>query len=303
MTKKIAKSSGELLRSELRKVVQLGAGATLTKKGRDANLAAFFKTLRSELNIQVKSFSSLTTKHLQAYANHLKKTLSSRTIQNKITHIRVALRAAGRQDFADLPQNSNTGLGVEKASRNGTHRPAQEAVNFFRISELPPAHQACANLQTFLGLRVQEALMSGKSLASWQHQLEQTGCLKVIHGTKGGRPRTLDLRGAQCKENALEVILVALKLLHSGNLIQSLSIGGAIRSYQRAMNKVGFKGEQSSHSLRCAWSQARFLTLLEETGGHRAEALALLSMELGHGDGRGTWAEKIYLKNEPLPID
>lgn len=303
MRNKMANSSGELLKSELRKVVRDAGGSTLTKKGRDANLAAFFKTLKSELNIQIKSFQNLTTKHLQAYVNHIKVTCTSRTMQNKLAHVRQALHAANRGKFADLPQNSNRALGIEKASRDGTHRPAHEAVNLSRIAKMPAGHQACANLQIFLGLRAQEAVMAGQSLASWKHQLEKTGKFKVIHGTKGGRPRTVDLLDAQCRENALAAILEGLKVLQEKCLIKSISLEGAVKSYQRAMQKVGFSGAQSSHSLRCAWAQMRYPIHLETTGGDRAEALALLSLELGHGDGRGTYVDKCYLKNEPYPTD
>jgi hypothetical protein len=44
------------------------------------------------------------------------------------------------------------------------------------------------------------------------------------------------------------------------------------------------------------YEQERFALHLEQLGD-RCEALAATSLDLGHGDGRGTYVAQVYLKN------
>ena len=61
------------------------------------------------------------------------------------------------------------------------------------------------------------------------------------------------------------------------------------------MNGVGFKGSEASHSLRYQFAREQFAKYLEALGDKK-EALAALSMDLGHGDGRGRYCEQVYLR-------
>lgn len=81
----------------------------------------------------------------------------------------------------------------------------------------------------------------------------------------------------------------------NGRIIPSATIEAAFRAYQREMNKAGFKGSEASHSLRYHWAREQFLAHLQRLGDRR-EALAALSMDLGHGDGRGRYCAQVYLK-------
>lgn len=285
-------------RNEIHQVVKVAGGSTLTKGGRSANLTATANDLRLALNIQIKSFKGLKTQHLARLVSFWKEQGKSiRTIQNRLAHVRSALRSVGREKFADSAQVSNASLGAAGASRGGTHTVASKEVIEARISKLQPGFKEAAQLQRTLGLRAQEAIQSNQSLRLWQRQLEKGRRVTVLHGTKGGRGRDISLVSEKAQKQALEAVRAAITAMdkHGGQLVPSRSLEGANRAYQRAMNGVEFTGSEASHSLRYLFARAQFESYLE-AGFDRREALAALSMDLGHGDGRGRYCEQVYLK-------
>lgn len=288
-----------MTKNEIKAIVKAAGGSTLTREGRSANLAATADDLRLGLNIQLKSFGGLKTQHLASLVSFWKEQgKSTRTIQNKLVHVRAALRYAGREKFADSAQVSNASLGAAGASRGGTHTvPTAEALGE-RISALPEGFQAAARLQQTLGLRAQEAIQSNQSLRRWEKQLEKGLRVTVLHGTKGGRIRDVSLPTEDARHKALEAVRAAITAMdkQGGLLVPSASLEGANRAYQRAMNAVGFSGTEASHSLRYHFAQAQFSRYMELSFG-RTEALSALSMDLGHGDGRGRYCAQVYLKN------
>lgn len=283
---------------EINQIVKKAGGSTLTKEARSAALLATATTLRTELNIQLKSLSSLKSLHLEKLVNSWKEQgLSLRTMQNRMTHVRAALRFHGREHFADSPRNSNAALGLAGASRQGTHTvPSPEAIST-RITSLAPGAKAAANLQVTLGLRAGEAIQSVKSLRTWQKQLQAGRPLTVLYGTKGGRPRDIQLHTKNAHEAASEAVRGAIEVMarQGGHLIESTSLEGATRSYQRSMQSAGFTGSEASHSLRYHWARQQFETHMQRFG-NKAEALTALSLDLGHGDGRGRYCAQVYLK-------
>lgn len=58
-------------------------------------------------------------------------------------------------------------------------------------------------------------------------------------------------------------------------------------------------GVHSPHSLRYAYSQDAVNYHLDN-GMSRKEAEALVSMDLGHGDGRGAYVARVYNRNENI---
>ena len=54
-------------------------------------------------------------------------------------------------------------------------------------------------------------------------------------------------------------------------------------------------GKYSPHSMRYAYARDRHNAYLKD-GFSQKESLAMVSMDLGHGDGRGTYVKKVYLK-------
>lgn len=288
-------------KGEIKAVVKAAGGSTLTRDARFSNLTAIANELKQpELNIQIKSFTGLKTQHLSKLVSlWVGQGKSARTIHNKLAHIRAALVAVGREKFANSKQVSNAALGAPKASRAGTHNVSSPDVVNTRISALPPGIQEAARLQQTLGLRAQEAIQSVQSLKRWEMQILNGQRVTILHGTKGGRARDTSLPSENARSAALEAVRAAIKAAatQEGRLVPSSSLEGAKRAYQRAMNEVGFKGTEASHSLRYHFARAQF-ERYQEMGFERKEALSALSMDLGHGDGRGRYCAHVYLKGQ-----
>lgn len=294
----IARNYEQMTNGEIEAITKQG-GSKLTQKAREAALHAAAKTLKTELNVQLKSFAGLKVQHIDRLVQSwTKQGISQRSMQNRMTHIRAALRFHDRAKFALDERISNASLGLAGASRGGTHTvPAPAAINTRLMELTPPAH-AVAQLQLALGLRAREAIQADQSLKVWAKQLASGRPISVLHGTKGGRPRDVLLHTPEARQRAVEAVQEALKVARSTpneRIIPSKTIEAAFRSYQREMNKVGFKGSEASHSLRYHWAREQFSVHLERLGD-RKEALAALSMDLGHGDGRGRYCAQVYLK-------
>lgn len=241
----------------------------------------------------------VAAKHVEHYiAGQRAAGVSDRTLQNRMSHIRGELAAIGRGKLADSERLGTKSLGIDGANRDGTHRAPsldQYQAALAAMQELNAGHAACMQLQRELGLRSREAVMSGQSLRAWERSIERGAPVRVLHGTKGGRARDTY---PVAPERALDAIRAALEASRDqgGQLVQSKSLEGAMRAYGRSFEEVGMVKEFASHSLRCLYAQERFGQLLEQAGGDRKEALAATSLELGHGDGRGTYVAQVYLK-------
>jgi len=286
---------------KVRDATRDAGGATLTKVNRSAGLKKFFHVMQKVLNLQVLSFEKLKASQIKTYVDYLKKEgLTDRSIQNQLAHIRQALRSVNRDHFASSEPMSNKAMGVSGASRGGTHQALSDlqyrAVLAATKADKPGA-AACMELQREIGLRAREAIQSGESLKSWEKALLANIPCQVLHGTKGGRGRwtgPVDLsRALAAVRNA-----IAVADAQGGYLIVSKNLKSAARAYGRSCEKVGMKGEHASHALRCMFAQERYAMHLQRLGS-RSEALAATSLDLGHGDGRGTYVAQVYLKNAP----
>lgn len=294
----IARSYEQMTNGEIEAITKQG-GSKLTQRARAAALHAAAKSLKTELNVQLKSFAGLKVQHIeQLVQGWTKQGITQRSMQNRMTHIRAALRFHGRAKFALDERISNASLGLAGASRGGSHTVPEPGSIATRLMELSPQGKAVAGLQLALGLRAREAIQADQSLKVWAKQLASGRPLSVLHGTKGGRPRDVQLHTPEARQRAIEAVTEALKVARStpnGRIIPSTTIEAAFRAYQREMNKAGFKGSEASHSLRYHWAREQFSAHLQRLGDRR-EALAALSMDLGHGDGRGRYCAQVYLK-------
>ena len=283
---------------EIAQINRTAGGSTLTRRGRESALMKIADDLRGRLNVQVKSFDQLKISHIEALAASWRGSgLSVRTCQNNMAHLRTALREIGREKFAADHRISNEALKIDKGSRAGTHRAPTREDAIRRIESMKEGHREAARLQLELGLRAREAIQCYQSLPSWGRELEKTGRITVTAGTKGGRARSVDLSSPEALGRAKEAMRQALTASGGGKkpLVASSSLEGAARSYQREMARSGFSGEQASHALRCAFAQDQYQRHLQQTGD-RKEALRRLSLDLGHGDGRGVYCAQVYLK-------
>lgn len=273
-----------------------GKQANLTYKGREESLARFAQFLWS-IGFQVHTTGQLKAKHLIAWSNHMiAQELSKRTAGNNMSHIRTALEGIGRRPFAD--KMSNAALGLSGASRAGTKRPMmRDELEPYRaaVAAIDPGIAIVLELQLELGLRAREAVQSIKSLAEWRRALTSPigdGFVTIIHGTKGGKTRRsppLD------RQRAAELVARAIGLSneYGGKLVRKPDLKRAMERYHYVVRKVGMTDERAPHCLRYAYA-TEHLKRQKAVGVSRREAAAGVSTWLGHGDGRGTWVERVY---------
>lgn len=277
-----------------------GKQANLTFAGREKSLARFAQFLwRSAF--QIHTTGQIKEKHIEAWAAHmLALGRTKRTIANNMAHVRTALEGIKRRPFADKVSNSS--LGIAGASRKGTKSPmsSEKFAHFLpAVAQVDAGVAAVLELELGFGLRVKEAIRAIESLVEWERALADTvgdGWVTVIYGTKGGKTRRcppLD------RESALDLVRRAITLTRSrrGKLIAKPTIKQALDRYHYVVRKVGMVGEDAPHSLRYAYT-VEHLRRMKAAGVSRREAAAGVSTYLGHGDGRGTWAEYIYGREE-----
>ncbi|WP_113441547.1 integrase domain-containing protein, partial [Escherichia coli] len=226
----------------------------------------------------------------------LEQDIGLRTLQNDMAALQAVLRQAGRRQVVEHPRLTNKALGVSGASRNGTRRAItpehyQQVMEKARTEDAGLA--AALEIARLMGLRSQEAVQSSQSLKTWLKAIERgENRLKVVFGTKGGRPRYTTVLDTGAVRKALEkALLVADR--HNGRLIDKPDLKMALESWHKQVIKVGLKGEFSPHSLRYAWAQDAIRHYLAQ-GFSEKESLALTATDLGHGDGRGRWVKQVY---------
>ena len=146
----------------------------------------------------------------------------------------------------------------------------------------------------YLGLRTEEAVQSAKSLKTWQQALARGDeRLRVVFGTKGGRPRdTTVVRRDELVRSLNAAMSYASE--NGGKLVDKAGLRSAIDRYRNVAKDAGFSGKEAPHSLRYAYSREATMWHMKN-GLSRKEAEAMVSMDLGHGDSRGNYVSKVYL--------
>lgn len=246
--------------------------------------------------------TSITPKQMRLFLESRAEQVGARSVQNEASHLRRALAGAGR-DLGDVrdPKNgwSNERMGVESASRKG-EKAAMNPIAFEEArGRLSDGVRACVDLQAVLGLRREESLQAGRSLDHWARalaaaQAEGRGAfLQVVDGTKGGRERSTWVPPDRL-EKVIEAVNVAQEVRSGQNIVAGVDLRAAKALYSNELSRAGLTGENSGHGLRRAFAQEQFRHYREE-GFCEADALARLSNDLGHGDGRGRWVWNNYL--------
>lgn len=271
-----------------------------TQKTKMLQVARFADFLK-DANIQIKSIKSIKVKHLQAYVDTQKAAnKSSRTIQNELATIRTVLHQAGRSDFANNELISNKSLGVSGASRAGTNsamtKEAFSAAQNALTAKGSNAESAALGLMYSCGLRSKEAVMSSASLSSWKNEIEKTGKMTVIYGTKGGRKRIVDV--SYNKDEVLNAIEKAQDVI-SENASDYLVVGkgGTLESARdrlhHQISSVLKDTDFSCHSARYSFAQNQVDTY-KTMGYITRDAFALASLDLGHGSSRWRYIQHVY---------
>ncbi|HFQ3056653.1 TPA: integrase domain-containing protein [Enterobacter hormaechei] len=290
------------LNKNLKTLARQAGGSFKTVSDR-MKIADRFAERLLKLNVQIRDIKNIKTGHIELYMkSRLSEEISKRTLQNEMSAIRALLRVAGKTFMANPAHEklSNQALGISETSRDGTKVAIPD--NYFRqvLTSVEQKDEGVAyamRLSRLLGLRTEETIQSAKSLQTWQKSLiNNEGEVRVVFGTKGGRPRDTTVID---REATLAAIKAALKHLkeNNGKLIDRPSLHTAIERYRNLVREAGLTGKYAPHSLRYAYS-VDVMNLHMKNGFSKQEAQALASMDLGHGDGRGHYVARVYNKVE-----
>lgn len=288
------------LDKQLVTLARQGQGSFKTIADR-SRIAERFSERLAKLNIQIRDVKHIKTVHIQKYIQSRQaERMSNRTLQNEMAAVRTIMSVAGRYKLAN-PQHellSNKALGISDASRNGTKKAIsddtlREVINYAMKKDKGVA--LAVQLARYIGLRTEETVQSAKSLKTWrQSLLSGNERVRVVFGTKGGRPRETTVFD---REKVLMLLNRAITYCddNNGKLINKPALHTAIERYRNILRDAGMTGKNAPHSLRYAYAKDA-VNFHVNNGMSRNEAEALVSMDLGHGDGRGRYIKQVYFK-------
>lgn len=288
------------LDKQLVRLARQGQGSFKTVADR-SRIAERFSERLAKLNIQIRDAKHIKTVHIQRYIQSRQaEKISNRTLQNEMAAVRSIMSIAGRNKLAN-PQHellSNKALGISGANRDGTKKAIsddtlREVINYAMKKDEGVA--LAVQLARYIGLRTEETVQSAKSLKTWQQSLlSGNERVRVVFGTKGGRPRETTVFD---REKVLTLLNKAITYCdnNNGKLINKPTLHTAIERYRNILRDAGMTGENAPHSLRYAYAKDA-VNFHVNNGMSRNEAEALVSMDLGHGDGRGRYIKQVYFK-------
>lgn len=301
---KKAKSKTASFRKEFIKLAYRAGGSHKTVDAR-CRIANQFLTHLRENGIILRQIDSVKTKHVESYIqNRLASGISKRTLQNEMSALRAVFTESGRLKLAD-PENerlNNRALGIAGACRDGTKvalTQEQFEQKFKSVEAVDKGVAAAMQLSYYLGLRNEEAVQSWHSLDTWAKYLSKGAeKIPVTFGTKGNRDRFTTVVN---RDKVIEAIRYAKDALHGNNqesLIDKPSLKEAMARYRNVLINHGkLVGENSPHSMRYAYAKSAEAYYLEQ-GFSQKEVLAKVSIDLGHGDGRGLYVRQVYRKED-----
>ncbi len=288
------------LSGEMKALAKKVGGSFKTVDDRIHIVQRFSRHLRG-LNIQIQRVEQIKVRHIECYVQaRLAQEIGKRTLQNEMAALRGVLQQAGRRQVAEHERLTNKSLGLAGASRNGTNRAItqeyyQQVLEAARDKDAGLA--ATLELARLMGLRSQEAVQCCQSLKAWKQALERGDArLTVVFGTKGGRSRETVILDSGAIRKALNNALSVAEQ-RNGRLIDQPGLHKAMNYWRGALAEAGLTGTYTPHSLRYAWAQDAIRHYLAQ-GFSDKEALALTSMDLGHGDGRGRYVVQVYGRQE-----
>ncbi|PHZ22445.1 MULTISPECIES: integrase domain-containing protein [Yersinia] len=301
MAQKSTRSKIEGFRKEFISLARKGAGGYATIADRQ-RIGRYFLDHLKNTGIKLRSVDALKVRYVESYMEYRKSlNLSNRTLQNEMSVLRGILHAAGKHRLAD-PKNerlSNQVLGISGVNRDGTKTALTRDEFLKAFAEIEKKDRGVAatmRLAYVFGLRTKEAVEACKSLSTWKQAVERGDkSIRVVFGTKGGRPRDTTIID---RDEVRRAIRYAEKEAteRKGKFIDKPSIHQAINRYRYFLRKAGLNGEKAPHSMR--YNFARELSIYhKEKGFNDSEVLAMVSMDLGHGDGRGRYIKQVYYRH------
>lgn len=251
---------------------------------------------------------NLTSKQVAGYIKHRATTIGARSVQNEAAIIRRTVKGAGREvgDLSNKSNNwGNSRLGVPSATRTAGAKAPIDGAKFAAAREkLSSSMQVVVDLQRSLGLRRQEAVKATNA-KEWQTSLtnaiaQDRGVYLSLSGdagSKGGRPRHIYVHAGRTGSvlQAVNAAVSAKKASGNGQILgQYDDLKSAVNGYANALVYAGLTGSDSGHGLRREWACQQYDHYIDQ-GLDKDTALARLSQDLGHGDGRGRWVENNYI--------
>lgn len=286
------------LSKQLVTLARQGGGSFKTVSDR-SKVASRFSERLATLNIQIRDVSHIKTKHIEGYVkSRLDENISLRTLQNEMAGIRSILSSGGRNKLADPTHDklSNQALGISGASREGKKEAlSDERLSEFvgRISDKDMGVALGIQLGRYLGLRAEEIIQSAKSIKTWQKTLNNgEDRVRVIFGTKGGRWRNVTVFE---RDKVISLLDQTVRYIdeNNGRLIDRSTLHAALNRFHNVVRHAGMTGKEAPHSLRYSYSRDAVDYHIAQ-GVSRKEAEAIVSMDLGHGDGRGAYIARVY---------
>jgi hypothetical protein len=238
--------------------------------------------------------ATVTARQLRNYITDRLAQVSIRTVENEATHLRHALRGAGREDLAE--QLTRSDLKIPEATRIGSRKATDPAVLASAYERATADERIWIDLQRYGGMRQDEMIQSHKSISLMLADLERGASHVTIRdGTKGGKIR--DTYVPHDYREPLRDALQRAQAVLSGRpyLVDAANGDAAARQVHRHYKKLGLDDGNSSHSLRASFAVHSYRAYLSQGLTERA-ALVNLSNDMGHGDGRGRWVYNNYLR-------
>ena len=198
-------------------------------------------------------------------------------------------------------------LGLPPRPRHGTKLPITDEV-FFQAIAIAEAmgelgYSSLLKIERYFGHRGQESLMSADEVQKYAADLADLirigqldlaavgGCvlpeLRVIDGTKSGKPRVTAAIAEYARES-LEAIILALRYLETHPFLvegRQPGLKSARSKMQALARKCGLTGKYAPHSLRYRYAVDK-LEELRDAGWSAEDAFKLVTHFLGHGPSR-----------------
>lgn len=210
--------------------------------------------------------------------------------------IRNVLRKENRSKIANSPLISNEALGLTGYSGKGTKitiTDIQYQETYQKAFQKSLALAATIEIARVLGVRGEEAVQNCQSLKTWQTALTNgASSLKVVFGTKGGRPRETPLLDRTRVINAINNAVTIAKQ-QNGKLINKATLKQAMTYGRDHCSAIGLTGKLAPHSLRYT-SVQNLICYCKAQGHSEKEVMAMVSMDLGHSDSRGRYIKLVY---------
>ena len=276
-------------------------GSHLTREARERTAEKFSTLMYEGGYTHLAQPTDISGKHLRAYVvARQAESPSVRTLQNELAHLRSVLRIAGKQAMANAPGLCNEALGIDGGSRLGS-KTAMSSENYLTITERAerqnrPGMAALLRLERHIGLRGNEAIHAREdTLRRWERELQADGRITVLAGTKGGRPRIVNVLDKESASAAVSAALVICTKQHGFLVIRADgSPAGGLKQARRIYHSWAHRNGIQPHSARYAFARSQLDGYLSR-GYSAREALMAVSHDLGHGDGRGRWVKSVYM--------